>query len=248
MKIDNSVFKIHRLGSVESTNKYCEALDLAQVEDFTCYWAMEQTAGIGQRGNHWESASGENLTFSLVLHPSFLPADRQFMLTEALSLAICDFLSTFHFPFSTFIKWPNDIYVGGEKICGTLVSTRLVGCSIASAVCGIGLNVNQKVFPDWVPNPTSVSLLTGERHDLEPLLWQLLVCIEKRYNELKSGQDLEPEYLDHLLNLGVPARYKYNEEEIVATITGVDSFGHLLLTAADGRRLSCGMKEIAWLM
>ena len=240
--------QIVRFDSLESTNKYCEALDLNEVEDFTCYWALKQTAGIGQRGNHWESASGENLTFSLVLHPSFLPADRQFMLTEALSLAICDFLSTFHFPFSTFIKWPNDIYVDGKKICGTLTSTRLVGNGIAFAVCGIGLNVNQREFPDWVPNPTSVSLLTGERHDLEPLLWQLLVCIEKRYNELKSGQDLEPEYLDHLLNLGVPARYKYNEEEIVATITGVDSFGHLLLTAADGRRLSCGMKEIAWLM
>ena len=85
---------IVRLDSVESTNKYCEALDLKQVEDFTCYWALEQTAGIGQKGNHWESASGQNLTFSLVLHPTFLPADRQFKLTQALSLALVDF---FHY-------------------------------------------------------------------------------------------------------------------------------------------------------
>lgn len=248
MKIDNSVFKIHRLGSVESTNKYCEALDLAQVEDFTCYWAMEQTAGIGQRGNHWESASGENLTFSLVLHPSFLPADRQFMLTEALSLALVDFFSVFNFQFSIRIKWPNDIYVGGEKICGTLVSTRLVGSSIASAVCGIGLNVNQKVFPDWVPNPTSIGLLTGVHYELESLLFRLLQSIKARYTDLKSGIDRESEYLEYLMNLGVTMRYKYNEEIIVATITGVDPHGRLLLTAADGRRLSCGMKEIAWLM
>ena len=93
---------IVKLDSVESTNKYCEALNLAQVEDFTCYWALEQTSGIGQRGNHWEAESGKNLTFSLVLHPTFLPAERQFKLTQALSLALIDFLSpfTFHLPSS----------------------------------------------------------------------------------------------------------------------------------------------------
>ena len=236
---------IVRFDSLESTNKYCEALDLAEVEDFTCYWALEQTAGIGQRGNHWEAAPDQNLTFSLVLHPTFLPADQQFKLTEALSLALVDFLSPFTFHLSPFIKWPNDIYVGGKKICGTLVSTRLVGNNIASAVCGIGLNVNQTVFPDWVPNPTSLALLTGMEYELETLLRQLLCCIEKRYNQLKSGNNPEPEYLVHLLNLGSRAHYIYNEKEIVATITGVDPHGRLLLTVDDGRRISCGMKEIS---
>ena len=94
--------KIVKLDSTESTNRYCEALDLAEVEDFTCYWALEQTAGIGQRGNHWEAEPGMNLTFSLVLHPTFLPADRQFKLTKALSLALVDFFSPFtsHLPSS----------------------------------------------------------------------------------------------------------------------------------------------------
>ena len=196
---------------MESTNKYCEALDLAEVEDFTCYWALVQTAGIGQRGNHWEAEPGKNLTFSLVLHPTFLPAERQFKLTEALSLALVDFLSFFNFHFSVHIKWPNDIYVDGKKICGTLVSTRLQGSQIGSAVCGIGLNVNQVDFPDWVPNPASFALLTGEEYELEPLLEKLLAYMEKRYNELKAGVDLEPENLEHLLNLDVLARYIYNE-------------------------------------
>ena len=151
---------------MESTNKYCEALDLAEVEDFTCYWALEQTAGIGQRGNHWHSAPGQNLTFSLVLHPAFLPAARQFYLTQALSLALVDLLSTFNLHFSIQIKWPNDIYVDGHKICGTLVSTRLQGNAIASAVCGIGLNVNERDFPSWVPHPTSISLLTAQNYAL----------------------------------------------------------------------------------
>ncbi len=238
---------IIRFDSLESTNKYCEALDLAQVEDFTCYWALEQTSGIGQRGNHWHSAAGENLTFSLVLHPDFLPAAQQFKLTQALSLALVDFLSTFNFQLSVSIKWPNDIYVDGKKICGTLASTRLQGNVIASAICGIGLNVNEQVFPDWIPHPTSLSLLTGQKYDLEPQLRQLLACIEKRYNDLKSGIDPEREYLAYLLNLNVRARYIYNKEDIAATITGIDPHGRLLLTTDDGRSISCGMKEIIFL-
>lgn len=246
--------KIEKFNSLESTNKYCEVLNLDEVEDFTCYWALEQSAGIGQRGNHWESEPGKNLTFSLVLHPTFLPAERQFKLTETLSLALVDFLSIFNFHFSISIKWPNDIYVDGKKICGTLISTRLTAQAIkqpnnqtiiSSAVCGIGLNINQTDFPDWVPNPTSLALLTGKRYDLEPLLRQLLSCMEKRYKELKSGHDPEPEYLSHLLNLGTRARYIYNKEEIVATITGVDPYGRLLLTVDDGRNICCGMKEIS---
>lgn len=239
--------RIMHFDSLESTNKYCEALDLLQVEDFTCYWAWEQTAGIGQRGNHWESATGQNLTFSLVLHPTFLPADHQFKLTEALSLGVVDFLKDFKGS-KDLIKWPNDIYVAGRKICGTLVSTRLVGNTIATAICGIGLNVNQRDFPDWVPNPTSLALLTGNEYALEPLLRQLLTCIEKRYKSLETGIDPEPEYLAHLLNLGSRARYIYNEKEITATITGVDPYGRLLLTVDDGRHISCGMKEIVFLL
>lgn len=243
---------IHSFDSLESTNKYCEALDLAEVEDFTCYWALEQTAGIGQRGNHWHSAPGRDLTFSLVLHPAFLPAARQFRLTQALSLGIKDFIESIVSidPIVTIasIKWPNDIYIDGHKICGTLVSTRLQGNAIASAVCGIGLNVNEREFPSWVPHPTSLGLLTGQNYALEPLLRQLLACIEKRYDDLKTGLDPEPEYLAHLMNLHVPARYIYNKEEIAATITGVDPHGRLLLTASDGRSLSCGMKEIQFVL
>ncbi len=247
---------IVKLASVASTNKYCEVLDLAEVEDFTCYWALEQTAGIGQRGNHWEAAPGKNLTFSLVLHPTFLRADRQFKLTQALSLALCDCLNDLKDFNDLKVKWPNDIYVAGKKICGTLVSTHISTQAIkqsnnqaiiSSAVCGIGLNVNQTDFPDWVPNPTSLALLTGKEYELEPLLKKLLARIETRYNALRAGQDPEQEYLSRLLNIYVPARYIYNEREIIATITGVDSHGRLLLTTSEGQQLSCGMKEITWL-
>jgi BirA family biotin operon repressor/biotin-[acetyl-CoA-carboxylase] ligase len=238
--------QIVRLDSVESTNKYCEVLDLAEVEDFTCYWALEQTAGIGQRGNHWHSAKGENLTFSLMLKPTWLAAARQFMLTQALSLAIVDFLASFTSHLSPCIKWPNDIYVGGKKICGTLTSARLAGDNIATAICGIGLNVNETDFPDWVPNPTSLRLLTGETYDLEEVLHTLLGCIERRYNALHDGADIGDEYLGLLLGRGEQRRYTYLGQPVTATIEGVDEYGRLLLTTEEGSQLCCNMKELAY--
>lgn len=238
--------QIVRLDSVESTNKYCEVLDLAEVEDFTCYWALEQTAGIGQRGNHWHSAPGLNLTFSLVIKPVWLAAARQFMLTQAISLAITDFLATYHLPQTTHIKWPNDIYVGRKKICGTLTSARLAGDYIATAICGIGLNVNETDFPDWVPNPTSLRQLTGETYDPEEVLHTLLACIEHRYNALRDGADISAEYLGLLLGRGEQRRYTYLGQPVTATIEGVDDYGRLLLTTDEGSQLCCNMKELAY--
>ena len=118
-----------------------------------------------------------------------LPADQQFKLTEALSLALVDLLSPFTFHLSPFIKWPNDIYVGGKKICGTLISTHLTthhssfithhSSLITSAICGIGLNVNQCDFPDWVPNPTSLALLTGKHDACQTSTIPIIVLIMK---------------------------------------------------------------------
>ena len=232
-----------RLDSVPSTNRYCEALDLQQVDDFTCYWALEQTAGIGQRGNSWVSAAGENLTFSLVLHPTFLPAAEQFRLTQALSLAATDWMEGLAVT-GAVVKWPNDIYCDGGKVCGMLVSNRLAGDVIGTAICGIGVNVNQLTFPQWVPHPTSLALLTGRRYTLEPLLQRLLQSIATRYDELRSGKELETEYLSRLMNMGRPARYRHDGHELTATITGVDRHGRLLLTTDDGVQLCCAMKEI----
>lgn len=103
--------------SLESTNKYCELLDLTAVGEFTVVCAREQTAGIGQWGNVWHSEPGKNLTFSLVLKPTFLPFEQQYMLTKAVSLGVVDCL----IPLlpegqEVSIKWPNDIYIGMRKV------------------------------------------------------------------------------------------------------------------------------------
>lgn len=247
---------IHRFDSLESTNKYCELLDLSEVGEFSVFWAIEQTAGIGQRGNHWHSQSGKNLTFSIVLHPSFLVSANQFRLTQVLSLGVSDFLKDAFrgerrddLANAVSIKWPNDIYVETSKICGMLVENRLSGATVRSSICGIGLNVNQTIFPDWIPNPVSMSQLTHETFDLETELHHLIDSISHRYRQLQDDEamQIEQDYLSRLLNMGIKSRYRYKGEDIEATITGVTPQGHLTLIDSSGNPIVCDLKEIQFL-
>ncbi|MBR1793174.1 MAG: biotin--[Bacteroidales bacterium] len=238
-----------RFDSLESTNKYCELLDLSKTEEFTTIWAVSQTAGVGQRGNRWESTPGQNLTFSVVLHPMFLPASRQFLLTQMLSLAIVDFLRQMLTSSQVFIKWPNDIYVGTRKICGILTETHIANGHIASAICGVGLNVNQQSFSNDIPNPTSMALVAGRSYPLETALQNLLECMERRYRELRDDAQngLQHDYLSLLLNRGTAARYQYQGHEINAIIQDVDDYGRLRLTDSQQQEIVCDIKEIQFI-
>lgn len=142
-----------RFDTLDSTNS--EALRVDYPEG-TAVVAECQTEGRGQRGNVWDSEKSKNLTFSLVHYPN-IPLEDSFQISMAAALAVADSLRSFGiFPK---IKWPNDIYVGEEKIAGILIENSLTGSSvIRKSVIGIGLNVGQREFPSGIPNPTSMAL------------------------------------------------------------------------------------------
>lgn len=240
---------IETFDSLPSTNQYCELLDLSQTEEFSIIYAREQTAGIGQRGNHWESQPRKNLTFSLILKPTFLPAAEQYMLTKVVSLGITDFLKSF-IPEDNVIKikWPNDIYINNKKVCGILISNKLSLTSLSASIIGIGLNVNQTDFPSWVPNPISLKQITRTDYPLYPLLEKIVQAIRIRYIQLTTAPELlNKEYLTQLLNLNQPAHYLYQGKAIIATIQSVNQYGHLQLITSEGHPISCQLKEIAFL-
>ena len=113
---------IYHIAETTSTN------DLAREEryghgDVIC--AERQTAGRGQRGHTWTSPEGVNLLFSVVLCPTFLPAGEQFLLSQAVALALVDTLGTCGI--DARIKWTNDIYAGDRKLVGILIEHHLAG-------------------------------------------------------------------------------------------------------------------------
>jgi BirA family biotin operon repressor/biotin-[acetyl-CoA-carboxylase] ligase len=156
------------------------------VPEGTVIMAEDQVAGRGQQQNKWYSVKNESLTFSLVLYPAFLPLKDQFLLTSAVSVGIHEALLPL-VGHRLKMKWPNDIYIDDQKLGGVLIENQVQGEKIKSSVIGIGLNINQSSFPDWVPNPTSLKQILQTDYDIKYILLQICSHIERWYIKLKNG-------------------------------------------------------------
>jgi len=236
------------LEEVDSTNLYAERmLKKEDVEEGTVIRAAYQTAGKGQGKNRWESEPGKNLTFSIVLHPRFLPPSRQFLLNKAISLGVLDFVSGY--AEGAMVKWPNDIVVGSHKIGGILIQNILEGEIFETSVAGIGLNINQTSFDHRLTRAASLSQILHREIRLKEALQLLCSTIEDRYAQLRINQTdlLESDFLRFLLGYREERQFLVDGAEISGIIHGVDEFGRLLVEHP-GRRLEAyAHQEIEYL-
>ncbi|GAB3228599.1 biotin--[acetyl-CoA-carboxylase] ligase [Hymenobacter seoulensis] len=215
--------------------------------DGCCVITDKQTAGRGQRGNQWEAAPGENLTLSVVWHPGFLPAADQFLLSQAVALAVHDWLSSLLGPDPALrVKWPNDLLFGSQKLGGILIENTLSGSKIQHSVVGIGININQREFD--VVTATSLACLTNRAYHLPLLAARLLESLERRYLQLRAGRigSLRTEYLRVLYRYQEEHEYETGNQRLRGQIMGVDEAGRLAL-AVQGQLRYFDLKEIRYL-
>ena len=166
-------------------------------------------------------------------------------LTHLPTLAVRDWLRREGVP--AVIKWPNDIYVGNRKICGMLVENSLSGRNIAASVIGIGLNLNQTVFPGQLINPVSLKLLTGRSYPLAETLENLLSGFDFSALDTAAGRTrLWKAYQDGLYRQGMACQFRnlLTGAEFTGTIKGVTREGRLLMD--DGKTFS--FKEIGYII
>jgi len=253
--------KIIMLDSTASTSSYLAGI-AADAPHGTVVMAREQTAGRGQRGNSWEAEPGSNITLSLLLRPEGLEPACQFVISQAVSLAIVDMLG--HFVSEPVrIKWPNDIYVGDRKICGILIENTVTGSAIDRSIIGIGLNVNQMEFHSDAPNPVSLrQLMPNVEFDPEAIARTMVNDILDRVDEalgkaplagvrLKTGHLLQEEYFSRLWrNDGwYPYHDNLRDVDMTARIDSVAPSGLITLTdRADGIARTYAFKEITALL
>ncbi len=240
-----------RLDKINSTNLYAlELLQNKELPEGTLIIAREQFSGKGQNKNRWESEPGKNLTFSTIIHPTFLLPEKQFQLNKFISLAIFDFISELIPGQKVTIKWTNDIYINDNKAAGILINNTIQGNSFLHSVIGIGLNINQTHFTSDAQNPVSLKMITGKNYDLEECLNALCLCIDNRYFQLMSGktENIDNEYFTHQYRLGSFCTFLYKGEKVVAKITGFDSFGRLLLVTEKGNCLSCDQQDLKYVI
>lgn len=206
----------------------------------------KQTKGRGQRGNTWESAAGKNLTFTLVLKPAFLKLTDQFSMSMLVSLAVRSVFEKFSEKSDVRVKWPNDIYIGENKCAGILIENSLRGNKLDYMLVGIGMNVNQAVFP--LEGATSLFLETGLESELREVLLQTLLTIEKYYLLLKNKGvfALRPEYLSYLLWKDELHVFQSADRKFTGKILGVDRNGRLVVESDSGQE-SYEVKEISFI-
>ena len=216
--------------SLTSTSSFLsDLLKQQDLEEGTAIITDYQDDGRGQGEHSWESAQGKNLLVSFLLYPAFLSASRQFHLSRMASLAICDALKTLGL--DSEIKWPNDILSSRGKIAGILIEHSITAGKISRTIAGIGLNLNQTVFPSFPVPASSVRMETGKDVDVAEVAELVETCLMSRYQALKEGKtdQLEKEYLALLYKAGVPTFFKVGKEESLGIIKGVNDFGELML-------------------
>lgn len=239
----------YHLGQIDSTNAY---LQRKQSKTDIRNWlvsADEQTAGKGMGSNGWESEARQNLTFSVALDVSFLPAQRQFLLSEAVPLGIIEVLDTILPSEKWSIKWPNDIFYENRKLAGILINSTIKANMMDVSIVGIGLNVNQMQFQDWPTHPISLKMITGEDYDLRPLLEQIAEHLLIKVQQLKSDPAaIEQDYLKRLFRYRRWADYEVDGEIMRLFMTGIDSFGRLQLVDEQQVLRTFDIKEIKFVL
>jgi len=225
-------WKIVHLDETDSTNRWLR--EQACEEDMVVV-ADSQTAGRGCGTNTWESAPGQNLTFSLLVHPTAVPANAQFLISMAISLCIADVLGDYFGEVS--IKWPNDIYWRDRKLCGILIEQQLSGSLIRQSIIGIGLNVNQTVFVSDAPNPVSMRQILGHEVSREEVLEKIL----SRFSLEAVDRD---RYRSLLYRREGYHPYSDANGTFEARLLTVEDDGHLLLCDREGQRRRYAFKEV----
>lgn len=232
-------FKIVHIEETDSTNRWMKEHgegEMVVVADF-------QTAGKGCGQNSWESERGQNLLFSVLIHPTNVSARTQFIITQVVSVALCNTLEKFIIQ-PVEIKWPNDIYVGDKKICGVLIENKLEGQRIKDCVIGIGLDVNQTVFKSDAPNPVSIKLLTGHDTDREQLLNTFLTELQQAF----VNKTIQRDYHNRLYRRQGRHPYMAGDKRFEASIVGVNDDGRLMLENEQGIAHLFAFKEVSFII
>lgn len=239
--------KVIYLPTCHSTNDIAaEIVHAGLFEEGTVVITDNQVKGRGQRGTVWNATAGQNLTFSVVLTPGFLPVQEQFLISQITALAVRAYLGSY-VP-DTKVKWPNDIYMNNRKSCGVLIENALQGNRIATSIVGIGVNINQSVFEN--DHATSLARETGQTFALTEEFHKLLKFLDVWYVRLRAGSQNEAirhEYLSYLYGYQQDVKFLHKGSITTGSVTNVTKLGKLRVRlASEPEEMEFDLKEIEW--
>lgn len=235
--------------SLSSTNKVLSKLiENSKFDEFYCIATHYQSSGKGQGTNIWHSKANKNLLISVLLYPEYLPVENYFYLTKTVSVAIIQFLKKLTGIEQFKIKWPNDIYFEDKKLAGILIQNEIGHSTFNNCIAGIGLNLNQNKFPDFLPNPVSLNQITGKIYLTESLADELIDEIKWWFGCLRQNQfyEIDNFYQSNLYLLNTLATFTDNQQnKFQGKISSVASDGKLMVEI-NGLNKYFNFKEIVF--
>lgn len=184
--------------------------------------ANSQTAGRGRRGNSFFSPKKTGLYMTLLFEANgSIP-----LITPAAAVAVCNVLERKH-SISADIKWVNDIFLGGKKVCGILSECFSVGGKTLIAV-GIGINLSTEKFPDNLPQAGSLGINCGKTELARDISEFIL-----RYTEKTDEEFILSEYEKRLFIIGKTIAFHENNRQYSAVVKGINKQCNLIVELPD---------------
>ena len=241
-KLGNKEIKVVCFDSVDSTSSYLRRmLDIGE-KGIVLAVANEQTAGRGRSGKSFYSPDTGGIYMSLLIHPE-IGFEAVSSLTAKVCVAVCRAIETVT-GIKADIKWVNDLYLGGKKVCGILCEAvnDYKNAVTKSVIIGIGINVGTIEFPEELRGIAgSLGDENINREDLVAEIVNALLCIE--FGEL-SPNELSF-YRERSCVLGKTINYYIGEQKNTAEAVGIDSSGGLIVKNINGEFLTLTSGEIS---
>jgi BirA family biotin operon repressor/biotin-[acetyl-CoA-carboxylase] ligase len=190
--------------------------------------AEAQTRGRGRLSREWLSPEG-GIYFTLVLRPGISPACAPRINLMA-SVAVADTIRKL-FGLKAELKWPNDVLIGGKKVCGILAEMDAEMDVVNFVNVGIGINANTSI-PQFEKTATSLKDTLGREVPRKEFLRALLAEIERR-QALLMESDLPEEWKKLSATLNKDVRIMSLGEEVIGQAIDIDATGALIVKGKD---------------
>lgn len=228
-------YRISVFPVLSSTNAFVKDLAASGAPTGTVVLAERQTAGRGRLGRSFYSPMGSGIYLTVLLRPRFAPRDASSVTTfAAVAVAramerVCDVRAE--------IKWVNDVWINGRKVCGILAEATLAssGAAIDSIALGIGINVTESAFPEELLRiATSLERESGVRVDRNHLTALLLEELSPLLDGNAPSAHMD-EYRRRSFVLGREITVVSGDRSFPATASRIEEDGNLIVLCADGR-------------
>ena len=248
--------KVEVFKTIDSTNTEAKrrltSSSRAESLHGTVLFAEHQSAGRGRFSRSFYSPRGAGLYFSLIFCPSIPAMTEREVPSSALYTAIsatviCRSLKALGF--APQIKWVNDIYLNGKKICGILSEgiIDMETSSVQAVIIGIGLNVKESNFPPELKNKagslfteagSSFSEAEAPSLNRNVLASSIISSLIEALYGLHSQENLMEEYKSLSLLTGKKVRVLpfAGIPPYEALVLGISDLGHLIIETNDGKK------------